>query len=71
MEELGVLVPHLDLTHRRMYHHEIPYFWSKNAILLVKEISVIKHFEVVENSLIKHVGLSANSDQTFHRKNVL
>ena len=29
LEELGVLVPHLDLTHRRMYHHEIPCFWSK------------------------------------------
>ena len=28
LEELGELVPHQDLTHHRMYLHEIPFLWS-------------------------------------------
>ena len=30
LEELGELVPHQDLTHHRMYLHEIPFFMIKN-----------------------------------------
>ena len=29
LEELGELVPHRDLTHHRMYLHEIPFFMIK------------------------------------------
>ena len=29
LEELGELVPHRDLTHHRMYLHEIPFFMVK------------------------------------------